>query len=125
MGYFCHTQMGRLMELARHRLTQWMDANPKITQVALGRAVGHHQVWVSRFKAGAQDANIDELEAMAKAFGHTLVELLDLRPDPKEQRLVDAYRKMRAEARPLAIQMLEAMVPPTPTRGRTRGRNDE
>lgn len=111
MGYFCHAEMGRLMELARARLVQWMDANPKITQVALGRAVGHHQVWISRFKSGAQDADIDELEAMAKAFGHTLAELLDLRPDPKEQDLIDAYRKLPPAKRALSIQSLEAMIP--------------
>lgn len=111
MGYFCHAEMGRLMELARQRLTQWMDANPRITQVALGRAVGHHQVWVSRFKAGAQDADVDELEAMAKMFGHTLNELFDLRPDPKEQRLIDAYRQLPEAKRPLGIAALEAMIP--------------
>lgn len=125
MGYFGHAEMGRLMELARQRLVQWMDANPRITQVAIGRAVGHHQVWVSRFKLGQQDADIDELEAMAKVFGHTLAELLDLRPDPKERALIEAYRKLRPEARTLAVQMLETMIPPNAVRARTRGRNDE
>lgn len=121
MGYFGHAEMGRLMELARQRLTQWMEANPKITQVALGRAVGHHQVWVSRFKAGAQDADIDELEAMAKAYGHTLNELLDLRPDPKERELLDAYRSVEASKRPLAIEVVRALSvapPPAPLRKR-------
>lgn len=124
MGYFCHTEMGRLMELARARLVQWMDANPKITQTALGRAVGHHQVWVSRFRSGAQDADVDELEAMAKAYGHTLTELLDLRPDPKERELLDAYRSLRPEARALALQMLLVMTP-QPAPARTRGRNGD
>lgn len=125
MGYFRHTEMGRLLELARHRLTQWMDANPTITQTAIGRAVGHNQAWVSRFKLGAQDADIDELEAMAKVFGHTLNELLDLRPDPKERDLLDAYRQLRPEARALAVQMLRSMIPPPAAHVRTRKRNDE
>ena len=120
MGYFCHAEMGRLMELARQRLTQWMEANPKITQVALGRAVGHHQVWVSRFKLGQQDADIDELAAMAAVYGHTVQELIDLRPNPKEQALLDAFRSLRPEARDLAVKMLEAMIPPVP-RGKSRG----
>lgn len=123
MGYFCHTDMGgRLMELARARLIQWMDANPKITQAALGRAVGHHQVWVSRFKLGQQDADIDELEAMAKAYGHTLAELLDLRPDPKERELLDAYRSVEASKRPLAIEVVRGLSvkpPRAPTRTRS------
>lgn len=124
MGYFCHEEMGRLMELARARLIQWMDANPKITQVALGRAVGHHQVWVSRFKAGAQDADIDELEAMAKAYGHTLNELFDLRPEPKENALIEAYRSLSPPNRVLAVQMLQALIPP-PARAPARKRNGE
>lgn len=121
MGYFCHAEMGRLMELARHRLTQWRDANPKITQVTLGRAVGHHQVWVSRFFLGAQNADIDELEAMAKAYGHTLNELFDLRPEPHEQKLIDAYRALPPAKRSLAIQSLEAMLPDPRTTRRSSG----
>lgn len=109
MRYFCHAEMGRLMELARHRLTQWMAASPRITQTAIGKAVGHSQVWVSRFKLGAQDADIDELEAMARVFGHTLNELLDARPDPKERELLDAYRSIEPTKRPLAVEVVKAM----------------
>lgn len=121
MGYFCHAEMGTLLELARHRLVQWMAANPKITQTAIGRAVGHSQVWVSRFKLGAQDADIDELDAMARVFGHTLNELIDARPNPKEQDLIDAYRAIEASKRPLAIEVVRAMtgVLPAPARKRT------
>jgi hypothetical protein len=105
-------------------LVQWMDANPKITQVALGRAVGHHQVWVSRFRSGAQDADIDELEAMAKAFGHTLNELCDLRPDPKEHALLEAFRQLTPPNRELAVTLLQALIQPSgrePTRKRSGG----
>ena len=122
MGYFYHAEMGQLLELARERLTQWMDANPSITQATVGRAVGHNQTWVSRFRQGAQDADIDELASMARVFGHTLMELLDLRPDPKERELIEAYRQLRPEARQLAIQMLKTMIPPA-AHARTRARN--
>lgn len=119
MGYFGLAKMGRLMELARTRLVQWMDANPRITQTAVGRAVGHHQVWVSRFKSGAQDASVDELEAMAKVYGHTLTELLDLRPDPKERELLDAYRAIDQAKRPLAVEVVRALsAVPAPPRKR-------
>lgn len=111
MGYFCLAEMGRLTELARQRLVQWMDANPKITQTHVARAIGHTQAWVSRFKGGAQNADLDELEAMAKVYGHTLAELLDLRPDPKEQRLIAAYRGLPPEKRELMIAAMEAMIP--------------
>ena len=65
------------------------------------------------------------INAMARVFGHTLMELLDLRPDPKERDLIEAYRKIRPEARALAVQVLEQMSPPTAERGRTRKRTDE
>lgn len=125
MGYFRHTEMRRLADLARHRLVAWMDANPKITQTAIARAVGVTQGWVSRYKNGDQDADLDQLEAMARVFDHTLMELLDLRPDPKEHALIEAYRQLRPEARLLALQMLQTMIPPSAERGRTRARNGD
>jgi transcriptional regulator with XRE-family HTH domain len=102
-----------------------MDANPKITQTTVAKAVGVTQGWVSRYNSGEQEADLDQLDAMARAFDHTLAELLDLRPDPKERALVDAFRKLRPDARTLAVQMIEAMTPPMPARGRTRTRNGE
>lgn len=125
MGYFGGTHgMSRLQDMARKRLIQWMDANPKITQTEIGRAIGHNQAWVSKFRLGTMDADIDDLDGMARVFGHTLTELLDLRPDPKERELVEAYRKLRPEARGLAVQVLENMSPPS-ERARTRARNGD
>jgi transcriptional regulator with XRE-family HTH domain len=116
--------MRGLADMARQRLASWMAANPKITQTQVAHAVGVTQGWVSRYRSGEQDADLDQLAAMARVFGHTLTELLDLRPDPKEQELIDAYRRLRPEARPLAVQVLQTMSPQTVERGRTRARND-
>lgn len=115
--------MKGLADLARSRIVAWLAANPKITQVKLAEAVGMSQTWVSQYKKGEQDADIDQLAAMARAFNHTLMELLDLRPDPKERELVEAFRALRPEARTLALQMLQAMIPPAPAR--TRARNGD
>jgi len=73
---------------------------------------------------GDQDADIDQLDAMARVFGHTLNELIDLRPDPKERDLVEAFRALRPEARDLAVKVLDAMIPPV-ARGKSRARNGE
>lgn len=100
-----------------------MEGNPKITQTTIARAVGVTQGWVSRYKSGTQEADLDQLAAMAGAFDHTLAELLDLRPDPKEQALIEAYRSLRPEARILAVQMLQAMLPPAAVRATPRKRN--
>lgn len=116
-------KMRSLGDVARQRIVSWMSANPQITQTAIARAVGVSQAWVSQYKSGDQDADVDQLAAIARVYGHTLMELFDLRPDPKERSLVEAYRKLRPETRALAIQAIEAMVPP-PARARTRTRGD-
>lgn len=116
--------MRSLAELARHRLSAWMAANPQTTQKAVADGVGVSQTWVSQYKSGDQDADIDQLEALARVFGHTLHELIDIRPDPKERALLEAFRKLRPASRDLAVQMLEAMIPPA-TRGKARARNGE
>jgi transcriptional regulator with XRE-family HTH domain len=113
--------MRSLAELARQRIVSWMAANPKITQTIVAQGVGVTQSWVSQYKSGDVDADIDQLAAMARVFGHTLNELLDLRPDPKERELIEAYRQLRPEARALATQMLKTMIPPSaPVRTRAR-----
>ena len=114
--------MPRLQDLARARLVQWMDADPKKTQAEIGRAIGHNQAWVSKYRLGAMDADIDDLAGMAAVFGHTLNELLDLRPDPQEQRLLDAFRSLADRKRSLAVQTLEMMLPDPPQTRRSPGK---
>jgi transcriptional regulator with XRE-family HTH domain len=101
-----------------------MAARPDITQMQIAREIGHDQTWVSRFKRGIQNADVDELQAMAHMFGHTLNELFDLRPDPQESALVDAFRALEPSNRTLAVEMLKALIPP-PRRAPARKRNGE
>lgn len=109
-----------LQDRARKRLIQWMDASPKITQTEVGRAIGHNQAWVSKFRLGTMDADIDDLDGMARVFGHTLIELVDLRPNPQERELLDAYRRLPPENRKLALSMLVALGGDVPATGRKR-----
>lgn len=113
--------MRSLAELARRRIVAWMAANPRITQTAIAQSVGVSQAWVSQYKSGDQDADVDQLDALARAFGHTLNELFDLRPEPHEQKLIDAYRALPPAKRSLAIQSLEAMLPEPRTTRRSSG----
>jgi transcriptional regulator with XRE-family HTH domain len=112
--------MRRLADLARQRVVAWMDANPKITQSTIAKAVGVSQSWVSLYKSGGVEADLDQLDEIARVFGHTLMELLDLRPDPNEQKLIDAYRALSPQNRALAIQTLQAMIPAPRTVKRSR-----
>lgn len=102
--------MPQLGDLARKRIKGWLAATPKMTQAKLAAAVGVSQTWVSQYKSGDQDADIDQLDAMAREFGHTIAELLDLRPDPKERELIEAYRALLPEHRDLAVSMLKALI---------------
>lgn len=113
--------MQSLAERARQRLTVWMAGNRKITQATIAEAVGVSQSWVSLYKSAGVDADIDQLDAMARVFGHTLIELLDLRPDPNERELLEAYRAIPQESRPVAVAAVQAMagrLPPPPPRKR-------
>lgn len=112
--------MKSLQDLARRRIIEWLEANRQITQAKLAAQIGVSQTWVSQYKSGDQDADIDQLDAMARAFGHTLVELFDLRPDPKERELLDAYRAVEPAKRPLAVDVVKALVAaPRPPRTRS------
>ena len=111
--------MGRLKDQARHPLSALMDSHRgEITQAMIGRAVGHAQGWVSNYRAGEQDADIDELDQMARVFGLTLIELIDLRPNATEQEVLDAFRGLRAETRETWLKMMRQMSPAP--RGRSR-----
>lgn len=112
--------MKTLDELARERLTRWMNANPDVTQTAIGKAIGHTQGWVSAYKSGSQQADLDELSGMAGMFGHTIFELLDLRQSPKEAALLEVFREIEEGRRDFAIEMLRQIVVPQPKRARTR-----
>jgi predicted transcriptional regulator len=108
----------KLEDLARQRIVMWMHANPHITQTTIAKAIGVSQTWVSQYKSGEQGASLDQLDGIARVFGHTLMELLDLRPDPKERALIDAFRALPVDRRDLAVKMLEAMVIPSSIRPR-------
>lgn len=112
---------GRLVEQARRRIARWLAGNAAIDQTTLARAVNHRQSWVSQYLAGRQQADIDELDAMARCLGHSLTELLDCRENPQEQYLLDLYRALSmAEHRRLAREFLEAMQAPARPARRTR-----
>lgn len=120
------SEMPRLETLARNRLIQWMDANRHITQKQIAEAVPpHEQGWVSKYRHGLVTASIDELDSMAKVFGHTLAELVDLRPDPKERELLEAYRRVPAERRHTALETVQAMGPLFAPRHKPKSKPDK
>jgi transcriptional regulator with XRE-family HTH domain len=111
--------MRSLSDLARQRLVTWMAARPTLTQTEIAKAVGVTQSWVSQYKRGDIDPDVDQLDALARVFGHTLNELFDLRPDPQELELIEAFRALPPAKRALAVASLQAMSPELKTTRRS------
>jgi transcriptional regulator with XRE-family HTH domain len=99
---------------ARERIRRWIQATG-MTQAELGERIGRNQEWVSRYLGGL-NADLQTLHQIAGVFGHSLIALLDLPKDPEEARLVELYRSMPPEARPVLLELLAkyeaAFVPP-------------
>lgn len=108
--------MGKLTEQARKRLKSWLVGNPAFGQNNLAPAVGHGQGWVSKYFSGAQQADVDELDAMARALGHTLNELFDCAANEQEQELLDLYRAMPQKQRDSLLVVARAFLPDRPGR---------
>lgn len=101
--------MRRLADLARQRIVQWMEADPRITQVTIAKAVGVSQSWVSQYKSGDVDADLDQLDAIAQVFGHTLHDLVDLKPSINEGNLLGAFRQVPPERRAFVIEVVRQL----------------
>jgi transcriptional regulator with XRE-family HTH domain len=97
-----------LQQTARFQIKRWI-ASTGITQTTLGERIRRNQAWMSRYLGGDIDADVDTLQQIAEVFGHTLAQLLDIPDDPHEASLLAEYRALRAEVRPLAIQVLREM----------------
>ena len=113
--------MGRLVEQARARLQRWAEGQ-RVTQRTLAQAVGHQQAWISTYFSGSQQADVDELDALARALGHTIGELFDTQPNPQEQLLLELFRSLSPAKRDFAVQMLEQIAPPHAGRSGSRAR---
>lgn len=114
--------MGALDDEARKRLKRW-HAGSGLTQAAFAEKIGRNAVWVSRYFGNLQDADLDTLQTMATALGHSLTALFDLRPDEREQALLTAYRAIPESHRPMLIRTAEQWAALARTGGRGRSRN--
>jgi len=111
--------MGVLDELARHRITAWLNSSGK-TQTAVAESIGRNQAWMSRYLDAEFDTDLDTLDKLAHAFGHSLFHLLDVHPDVEEQAVLEKFRAMDATARATVVSLLEILTVPRTPRGRTR-----
>jgi transcriptional regulator with XRE-family HTH domain len=92
--------MGRLDDRARARLQLWLDLSDTITQDTLASAIGKHQSYISRYLRNPDGRlALDQLETLARVFGHTIGDLLDSPPDPQEAAILELARGLRSSAR--------------------------
>jgi len=95
-----------LQQLARSRIKLWLNTTGT-TQTALATHIGKKQAWLSRYLAGDYDADLETLNDIARAFGHTISALLNVPSDPDHARLVDLYNALPADARRTVMTLLE------------------
>lgn len=82
-----------------------MNSTPALdSQVKVGKAANVGQTTVSRILNGSVPATLDVLDAIAKAFGRDVSDLLSSQPetkinyDPKKFARLPDYEKVRVEA---------------------------
>jgi transcriptional regulator with XRE-family HTH domain len=114
------TKRQSLQELARKRIAAWVQG-ASMPQGRLAVAIGKNQVWVSRYLTGKADADVDTLQRLAAAFGHTIASLLQTAAgDADEAALIEAFRALRPSARATALAVLREMAGRRSARGRPR-----
>jgi len=111
-----------LDQVARDRIKHWI-ASTGVTQVELSTRIGKNQAWMSRYLSAEFDADLETLQKIARAFGHSLGVLLDEpAADPVEARVLQLYRSLPIHSRGILVNLLEAWARP---RGRKRARGRE
>jgi len=113
-------QMGQKDDAARGRVTRWLAAS-QMTQTALAERIGRNQAWMSRYLDGEFDTDLETLDRLAQAFGHTIFELLDTSADATEAEVIERWRALRPSGRKIVLEVLREWTP-TAARGRTRSR---
>ena len=112
--------MGKRDDTARAKVAQWL-ATSKMTQTTLADNIGRNQAWMSRYLDGEFDTDLETLERLAQAFGHTLFELLDTPANITEAEVIERWRALKPSARRLLLDVLREWT--AEERGRTRARN--
>jgi transcriptional regulator with XRE-family HTH domain len=111
-----------LDQVARDRIKHWI-VSTGVTQTELAARIGRTQAWMSRYLSGEFDADLETLQKIARAFGHSIGALLDEpAADPVEARVLHLYRSLPSHARAICLNLLEAWANP---RGRKRARPRE
>lgn len=100
-------RMGKLDDRVRGRIEKWLRA--QMTQAEFGRRIGRNDSWVTRYLDENHDADLDTIEKMAQALGHTLYEVLDTVPPNDEGEVIETYRSIRKEGRQTARDALKLM----------------
>jgi len=95
-----------LQQIARARVKLWLTTTGT-TQTALAERIGRKQAWLSRYLNGEYDADLEDLNRIAKAFSHTISALLDTPSDPDHARVVELYSALPFETRKTVLQLME------------------
>lgn len=103
--------MGRALTLddtARGQIIGWRQA-AGMTKSEFGKQIGRNSSWVGRWEKRHFNADLTTLAKACAVFGHTIFEALEVSRDKRESEFIAYYRRMRAEARPLARKLLREL----------------
>jgi predicted transcriptional regulator len=112
--------MGKLDDRARARVAAWLAARPDVTQETIAAALGVRQSHISRYLRTPMRLRLDDLETIARVFGHTVCDLLDVPLNPADIELAELARALTPARREALIGLLHAWQDPPRRRKKRR-----
>lgn len=94
-----------------------------LTQQQVSRAMGTSHQTIEKWELGKTDVGLQRLERVARALGvptHTLVNGSNPANDSEERALIDLFRRLPANERRRALQLLTVLIPPEEPHERRR-----
>jgi len=96
-----------LDEQVRVRVKAWIRAH-QITQAELAAATGTNPTWMSRYLNGETTPDLETLDRLARAFGHTsITALFDVVPNREDAEVLEYYHALQQRDRTLIYQLLK------------------
>jgi len=97
-----------LDQQVRDRIRMWVQSTG-VKQTQLAERIGRNQPWVTRYLKGEFNADLDTLQKIAQAFGHTLAALVDQPRDPLDAKMLEEFHAAPLRLRLSVIEMLKVV----------------
>lgn len=92
----------------RTRIKMWVQSTG-VRQQTLAERIGRNQPWVTRYLKGEFNADLDTLNKIAHAFGHSLAALVDQPRDPLDAQMLEEFHAAPLDVRLRMIELLQTV----------------